>query len=177
MQDGVVKFFTRNSNNYTRIYGPKISAHIKECVDAQACILDGEMVVWDTLKQQVAPFGLNKHIAIKDDLNPNFEEKKKPEDDSFLNLQICYKIFDILYIKAHGDDQEEINLMGARLTDRKIVLSKILREIPGLIELVPHKLCTSVDEVFEEFNQSIYKNEEGIMIKRAESAYKPNERA
>jgi hypothetical protein len=36
------------------------------------------MVVWDTVKQQVAPFGLNKHIAIKDDLNP-FEEKKKPQ--------------------------------------------------------------------------------------------------
>jgi DNA ligase-4 len=34
MQDGVVKFFTRNSNNYTRIYGPKISNYIKECVDA-----------------------------------------------------------------------------------------------------------------------------------------------
>jgi hypothetical protein len=63
------------------------------------------MVVWDTVKQQVAPFGLNKHIAIKDDFNP-FEEKKKPqiEEDSLLNLQICYKIFDILYIKAHGED-------------------------------------------------------------------------
>jgi ATP-dependent DNA ligase len=137
------------------------------------------MVVWDTVKQQVAPFGLNKHIAIKDDLNP-FEERKKPiplEDESMMNLQICYKIFDILYIKAHGDDQEEINLMGARLSDRKIVLTKVIREMPGLIEIVPHKLCTSVDEVFEEFNQSIYKNEEGIMIKRAESAYKPNERA
>jgi hypothetical protein len=45
------------------------------------------MVVWDTVKQQVAPFGLNKHIAIKDDFNP-FEETKKPqiEEDSLLNL-------------------------------------------------------------------------------------------
>lgn len=34
MQDGVVKFFTRNSNNYTRIYGPGMSKHIKENVDA-----------------------------------------------------------------------------------------------------------------------------------------------
>ena len=141
------------------------------------------MVVWDTVKQQVAPFGLNKHIAIKDDMNP-FEDKKKAaigekqqEEDLMMNLQICYKIFDILYIKAHGEDQEEINLMGARLSDRKIVLTKVIREMPGLVEIVPHKLCSSVDEVFEEFNQSIYKNEEGIMIKRAESAYKPNERA
>ena len=34
MQDGVVKFFTRNSNNYTRIYGPGMSKYIKENVDA-----------------------------------------------------------------------------------------------------------------------------------------------
>ena len=64
--------------------------------------------------------------------------------------------------------------MGARLTDRKIVLNKVVREVPGIVEIVQHKLCHNVDEVFEEFNQSIYKNEEGIMIKRAESAYKPN---
>ena len=48
LQDGVVKFFTRNSNNYTRIYGPKMANCIKENIDAQAVILDGEMVVWDT---------------------------------------------------------------------------------------------------------------------------------
>ncbi len=59
-QDGVVKFFTRNSNNYTRIYGPKMSNYIKENIDAQAVILDGEMVVWDTENNRVAPFGMNK---------------------------------------------------------------------------------------------------------------------
>jgi DNA ligase-4 len=131
------------------------------------------MVVWDTVKQQVAPFGLNKHIAAKDE--NNFDEENKNEETA--NLQICYKIFDILYIKAHGEDSEEINLMGARLTDRKIVLNKVVREIPNIVEIVPYKLCQTVDEVFEEFNQSIFKNEEGIMIKRAESPYKPNERA
>ena len=60
MQDGVIKYFTRNSNNYTRIYGPKMSNYIKENIDAQAVILDGEMVVWDNEKQQMAPFGMNK---------------------------------------------------------------------------------------------------------------------
>lgn len=56
----MVKFFTRNSNNYTRIYGPKMAVHIKENIDAQAVILDGEMVVWDNEKKCVAPFGMNK---------------------------------------------------------------------------------------------------------------------
>jgi len=143
MQDGVVKFFTRNSNNYTRIYGPKISQHIKDNVDAQACILDGEMVVWDNEKKQVAPFGLNQKVATRD---------SNDDQDGNSHLQICYMIFDILYIKAHGDDSEEINLMGARLQDRKIVLSRVVKEVPNVLEIVRGKECLSVEEVFEEFN-------------------------
>jgi ATP-dependent DNA ligase len=77
MEDGVVKFFRRNSNNYTRIYGPKISQYIKDNVDAQACILDGQMVVWDNEKKQVGPFGLNQKVATRDS-----------NDDQ----QICYMI-------------------------------------------------------------------------------------
>lgn len=88
-----------------------------------------------------------------------------------------YKVFDILYIKGHGEDSEEINLMGARLKDRKTVLSKVIKEIPNTLEIVRGKECMTVDEVFEEFNQSVYRNEEGIMIKRLDSPYKPNERS
>lgn len=92
-------------------------------------------------------------------------------------MQICYKVFDILYLKSHGEDAEEINLMGARLQDRKKVLLKVVREVPNIIEVVRGKECLSVEEVFEEFNQSVWRNEEGIMIKRLDSAYKPAERS
>lgn len=60
-------------------------------------------------------------------------------------------MFDILYIKPHGDS-EEINLMGARLCDRKTVLSRVVKEIPNTLEVVIGKECETVDEVFEEFN-------------------------
>jgi hypothetical protein len=33
----------------------------------------------------------------------------------------------ILYIKAHGEDSEEFNLMDARLQERKIVLSRVVK--------------------------------------------------
>ena len=126
------------------------------------------MVVWDSEKQQVAPFGMNKQVAMRT------EEEEEAANSG--HLQICYKVFDILYIKGHGDS-EEINLMGARLQDRKIVLNRIIKEVPNILEIVRGKECMTVDEVFEEFNQSVYKNEEGIMIKKLDSAYKPNERS
>ena len=75
--------------------------------------------------------------------------EKNPE---FANMQICYKVFDILYLKSHGEDSEEINLMGARLQDRQNVLARVVREVPNILEIVRGKECLSVEEVFEEFN-------------------------
>lgn len=66
--------------------------------------------------------------------------------------------------------------MGARLLDRKTVLQRVVKEVPNTLEIVIGKECATVDEVFEEFNQSIFKNEEGIIIKKIDSAYKLNER-
>ncbi len=48
MQDKIVKFFSRNSINCTNIYGPKMSPFIAQSVNTKACILDGEMIVWDS---------------------------------------------------------------------------------------------------------------------------------
>ena len=164
IQDGVVKFFTRNSNNYTKLYGPQLYTLLKDNIEAQAAILDGEVIVWDTLKNEAAPFGQNKPVALR----------TEPLED---HLQLCYKVFDILYIKGPGDDSEEVNLMGARLKDRKVVLERVVREVPQRLEVVRGRECLTVEEVFEEFNQSVYRNEEGIMIKRLDSTYKPNERS
>ena len=41
VKDGLVKFFSRNSHNYTHIYGPKMSRVVLENINAKACILDG----------------------------------------------------------------------------------------------------------------------------------------
>lgn len=103
------------------------------------------MVVWDNERQQIAPFGMNKQVAMRNEE----EEGGNPEHE---HMQIMYKVFDILYIKAHGDESEEINLMGARLKDRKAVLEKVVKEVPNTLEIVRGKECMTVDEVFEEFN-------------------------
>ena len=100
----MVKFFSRNAINYTHIYGPKMAPLILENVDVQAAVLDGEMIVWDKENQTMAPFGLNKNVAGTED-NERFH--------------LCYKIFDILFVKRKGDESQEIDLMGAFLKERK----------------------------------------------------------
>lgn len=43
-------------------------------------------------------------------------------------MQLCYKVFDILWVKK---DDEDINLMGYALKERKKLLDKVIVEIRG----------------------------------------------
>ena len=86
------------------------------------CILDGELIVVDTDDGKMMPFGLNKTKA------HNQEEA---------NLQLCYRIFDILWVKS---DDVEMSLLKITLRERKKLLSKVVqKEIQNRIELVTFK--------------------------------------
>ena len=61
-------FFSRGGKDYSKIYGPKLASFIRDNVNAQAAVLDGEIIVWDNSTQKAAPFGKNKQVA----LNNNF---------------------------------------------------------------------------------------------------------
>jgi len=58
-------FFSRNSNDVTQLYGPKLSSHVKSALanDVAACVVDGEIIVWDSELNRAAPFGQNKTVA------------------------------------------------------------------------------------------------------------------
>ena len=58
-------FFSRNGKDYSQLYGPALASVIREHVQCQAVILDGEVVVWDSFNNRLAPFGSNKTVAIQ----------------------------------------------------------------------------------------------------------------
>ena len=55
-------------------------------------------------------------------------------------------------------------------------MKKVISEIPNSIECVEGVECLSSEEVFNEFNEASNRNEEGIIIKKLDSTYKPNDR-
>lgn len=143
-----VKFFTRNAVDYTYLYAPKLGEVIIKCVNAKSAILDGEIVVWDKVRNKFAPFGENKPTA-------SSEEVEK---------QLVYMIFDILYLVTPKG--EEYSLTNVILSDRKQILKRIVNEVPKKIELVESRETSNVDEILNCFNDSISKGEEGIIIKK-----------
>lgn len=54
----------RNSNDYTHIYGNKLSDVIRSHIKAQSAMLDGEIIVLNKHNGQIEPFGANKSVAL-----------------------------------------------------------------------------------------------------------------
>lgn len=110
-----IKVFSRNGVDYNHVY-ESIIPLLKEKVSCNACILDGEIIVLEKNTLKMQPFGLNKVVALGSDSD----------------MQLCYKIFDILWVRADdGDSSQEINLMSHPLKDRKELLEKVITEVPG----------------------------------------------
>ena len=154
-----VQFYTRNSVDYTAIYGPKFSHLIKTSINAKSAILDGEIVVYDKVNKKYAPFGDNKTIA-----------KEEVETDKCL----VYQIFDIIYLTSPNGQIYSLN--NVILSDRKKILSKIVTPVPNKIEVVLGTEVNSIDEIMAQFNLALQRAEEGIVIKKLDSIYKPDKR-
>ena len=159
LHEGEVQFFTRKGVDYTTIYGPKFSHLIKASVNAKSAILDGEIVVYDIENKKYAPFGDNKTIA-----------KEEVEN----NKCLVYQIFDIIYLTSPNGTNYSLN--NVILADRKKLLSKIVTPVPNKIEVVMGIEVNTIDEIMAQFNLALQRAEEGIVIKKLDSIYKPDKR-
>jgi ATP-dependent DNA ligase len=100
---------------------------LKENIQADACILDGEVLVLEKNSLTMVPFGMNKQVALDKDKT------------SSSGMQICYKVFDTLWVRH---DNEEANLMGFALKKRKNIMEKFIKEEKGRLEIVRGEFVT-----------------------------------
>lgn len=59
-------------------------------------------------------------------------------------MQLCYKVFDILWVKK---EDEDINLMGYALRERKRLLDKVIVEKKGKLEVVKYKILSRFEDI------------------------------
>ena len=60
--DGEFMMFTRNGNDYTDLY-TVLGDIIKKNITVKSCILDGEVMAWDSENETMIPFGSNKRVG------------------------------------------------------------------------------------------------------------------
>ncbi|KAK8965613.1 DNA ligase 4 [Platanthera guangdongensis] len=138
------------------------------------CILDGEMLVWDTSSNRFAEFGSNQEIA------------KAAMQGLQGDRQLCYVAFDILYA---GDT----SVIHQSLTERQELLQKVVKPSKGHLEvLLPDNglndhcpvdescwsiIANCVEDVEKFFKETIEKRDEGIVLKDLGSKWEPGDRS
>ncbi|KAI3811462.1 hypothetical protein L1987_21186 [Smallanthus sonchifolius] len=168
-----IHFFSRNFLDHPEyIHG--MSDVIMQNVLVDRCILDGEMLVWDTLNDRFADFGSNQEIA------------KAAKEGLASERQLCYVAFDILYV---GDT----SVIHQSLKERHELLKKVVKPVKGRLEiLVPDgglnvhttagepcwsRVACNVDDVETFFKRTIENRDEGIVLKDLESKWEPSDRS
>ncbi|CCH62051.1 hypothetical protein TBLA_0G01040 [Henningerozyma blattae CBS 6284] len=160
-----VKFFSRHGTDYTYLYGNDKSAgtiakFLRLHKNVKECVLDGEMVTFDSTSKKVLPFGLVKSSA-SSQLN-----KKDIDNDSFHPL---FMVFDILYLNGSS-------LIDLPLFKRKEFLNTVLTPYKDYVEILSSIRCTDSIQIKKGLDAAISVGSEGIVLKQYISKYIPNAR-
>nr|XP_043622118.1 DNA ligase 4 isoform X2 [Erigeron canadensis] len=168
-----IHFYSRNFLDHPEyIHG--MANIIKQNILVDRCILDGEMLVWDTSNDRFAEFGLNQEIA------------KAAKEGLASERQLCYVAFDILY---DGDT----SVIHQSLKERQELLKKVVNPVKGRLEiLVPDgglnvhtaagepcwsRIAHNIDDVETFFKRTIENRDEGIVLKDLGSKWEPSDRS
>jgi len=153
--------FTRRKNDFTNSYAA-LKDYLAKGIDAgvQECILDGELMVWDSKTRAYGAFGSNKAVA-----NTQLGAASSP------SKWLCYVTFDIVY-------KDGMSLTGKRLCDRKRILDSVVVEIETKLEIAPYVVASHSlapekrwKVIWDHFLEVHKKRGEGVMIKRLDAAY------
>ncbi|OQS05575.1 DNA ligase [Thraustotheca clavata] len=179
-EDGSREFqlISRNGINYTEKYGPCISSFVNTQVHQMFdVILDGEMLVWDSVEFKFLSFGSLKSVAS--------EQVQGKNDHKWL----CYVVWDIVYLGGKSASTllaklcptiktETTNIMGLPLTSRLKILSAVLTPLDHRVmrieqTLVPASLSPVErhERVMADIDKRLSAGYEGLILKDATSHY------
>lgn len=167
----VVKLFSRKGNDITPIYGERLVPVVLEVVKVSQCIIDGELLVWDSIVERFEAFGKLKTFA-------NFTRTAAFSLDSDIQSefvanygkQLCYIAFDLLFLN-------DKSVMDLTLQQRVTLLKRCVPNTKTKVfEIAEQRPAKVPQDVIDALDAAILNREEGIMLKNINSIYVPNER-
>ncbi|CAL7949835.1 unnamed protein product [Xylocopa violacea] len=161
MKDGKYKYFTRQGFDITNKpgYGETSSSGFMSSVftrllkpQVKSIILDGELMGWHKEQKMLGSKGMN------------YDVKNLSKNSCH---QICFVAFDIV---MYNDD-----LLGDKPYERRLeILKDALEEEEGCLLLCKSVKISTREQLCEMFNESMKNEEEGIVVKKCDSKYRPN---
>lgn len=156
-----IKLFTRNSNDVTDVYASLIP-DLLERITTDNTIIDGELLVWDSITGQTEPFGRLKSLAA-------FQNTGQDNAGIHYGKNLFYTAFDVLYV----NDGPVMNLP---YSERYEILKRCLNEKSKVLEVITQIRGSTHTHIIDALDHAIENMKEGIIIKDLDSAYVPDER-
>ncbi|SPO02926.1 probable DNA ligase [Cephalotrichum gorgonifer] len=163
-------FCSRKAKVYTDLYGSgyeEVSALTRFLKGAfspkvRNLILDGEMVAWNMKEDKPDDFGSLKTAANKEKLGT-------AEDNVVKDLRPVFFVFDILLLN-------DAQLGQYTLRDRYRALEAVVPGVHRRLELHPHVVASSPDDIETQLRTVIAEGGEGLVLKNPRSMYRLNSR-
>lgn len=153
---GKVKIFSRRLDDVTNQF-PDIAKWVKECVNTEKCIMEGEAVAVDA-KGNPQPFQfLSRRIQRKHDIEKMVKE-----------IPVQVNLFDIIYLNGK-------TLMNHLLKERWQALQKIIKPTKNF-HFADHIETKNLKEAEAFYKSSLKAGQEGVIVKNLAAAYQPGKR-
>ncbi len=150
--------YTRRLENVTKQF-PDVVEAVREGVLADTVILDSEAVGIDKKTGKFLPFQkISRRIHRKYDIEEMARE-----------IPVVLYVFDVIYLNGE-------NLMFKPYKERLEILNKIIKPIPGKIEIARRIITDKKEEAESFYKEAISKGLEGVMFKSLTEVYKPGQR-
>lgn len=161
--DGRFKYISRNGKDYTANFGANydsgnLTPLLRDLLPTglQSIILDGEMMVWDQQRSEFRVKGENtdvKHLA----------------EGNVANWRPCFVAYDILYLDGES-------LLDFPYVQRIFKLQELLPERKGVLHAMKPVKVSSVEDFKRLFQDALNANEEGVVLEKQNSIYRPGVR-
>lgn len=155
-----LKFLSRRGVDYTYLYGDNttvgtIAQYMRLEKNVKECVLDCEMVTYDSDRKVVLPFGLVKSSA---------RNALTSEGICTQGYTPLLMVLDLVYLNG-------TSLVELPLHRRKEYLTQILKPYPHVVEILPFVRCFDESSIKKSLETAIAMGSEGIVLKNYNSKY------
>jgi DNA ligase 1 len=153
-----VKIFTRRLEEVTTQF-PEVVDAVKKHVDEKEVILDSEGVGYNKKTGKYLPFqNISQRIKRKYDIQKMSEE-----------FPVEVNVFDIINYKGKS-------VINEGFEERKKIINKIIKNVPKKIKIAKSIVTSDKKDAEKFYKDAIDSGNEGLMIKKLDTPYKPGAR-
>jgi len=150
--------YTRRLENVTKQF-PDMIEMCKKSIKAKNCIIEGEALAINPKTGKPLPFQrLSQRIKRKYDIEKMIKE-----------IPVQLNLFDVVYVNGKS-------LFNEKLEKRREILKKIIKEIPGKIQLTNQLITKDLQEAENFYKEALSEGQEGVMVKNLDAIYQPGRR-